>query len=123
IRVKAHYVYRIPLAAQWRLELEGDHYKLTVPPVQLQRPVAFDTASMDLTTTEKSVFSPAAAPNRENLVRHLGPELAQRGASPAYIDAQQSHAAQTVREFAQKWMLEQGKRIDRPIKVVFSGLN
>ncbi|HVE52200.1 MAG TPA: hypothetical protein VNB23_02325, partial [Ramlibacter sp.] len=121
IRVKAQYVYRIPLAAEWRLEPEGDHYKLTVPPLQLQRPVAFDTASMEIVTTEQGVFSPAAAPNRENAVRHLGPELAQRGASLAYMDAQQKPAEQTVTEFARKWMLEQGRKSDRPIKVVFNG--
>lgn len=123
IRVKAQYVYRIPLAEQWRLEPEGDHYRLTVPPLQLQRPVAFDTASMEIVTTEQSVFSPGAAPNRENAVRHLGPELAQRGASLTYMDAQQETAAQTVREFARKWMLEQGKKSDRPIRVVFNGPN
>jgi len=123
IRVKAQYVYRIPLAAQWRLEPEGDQYKLTVPPLQLQRPVAFDTTSMEIVTTEQSVFSPGAAPNRENTVRQLGPELAHRGASLTYMDAQQNTAEQTVREFARKWILEQGKRIERPIKVVFNGPN
>jgi hypothetical protein len=121
IRVKAQYVYRIPLAAEWRLEPEGDHYKLTVPPLQLQRPVAFDTRSMEIATTEQSLFSPGAAPNRENAVRHLGPELAQRGASLTYIDAQQKSAEQTVREFARKWMLEQGKKNERPIRVLFDG--
>jgi hypothetical protein len=123
VRVKAQYVYRIPLAAQWRLEPEGDHYRLTVPPLQLQRPVAFDTGSMEIVTTEQSVFSPGVAPNRENAVRHLGPELAQRGASQAYLDAQVPAAQQTVREFARKWMLEQGRKLQRPIRVVFDGPN
>ncbi|MBC5781519.1 hypothetical protein H8N03_01100 [Ramlibacter sp. USB13] len=123
IRARAHYVYRIPLAAQWRLEPEGDHYKLSVPPLQLQRPVAFDTAGMEILTTEQSVFSPAAAPNRENALRHLGPELASRGATPPYLDAQQRTAEQTVREFARKWMVEQGKRAERPIRVVFDAPN
>ena len=119
IRVKAHYVYRIPLAAQWRLEPEGDHYKLSVPPVQLQAPVAFDTHSMELATTEQSIFSPAAPPNRDKALRYLGPELARRGASLPYLDAQHRNAEATVREFARKWMLEQGKKPDRPIRVVF----
>jgi hypothetical protein len=123
IRVKAQYVYRIPLAAEWRLEPEGDHYKLTVPPLQLQRPVAFDTTSMEIVTTEQSVFSPGAAPNRENALRYLGPELAQRGASLSYMDLQQKTAEQTVREFARKWMIEQGKKSERPIRVVFNGPN
>lgn len=123
IRAKAHYVYRIPLAAEWRLKPEGDHYRLTVPHLQLQRPVGFDTANMEIVTTEESVLSPAAAPNREKALRHLGPELARRGVSPAYMDAQQRSAEQTVREFARKWMLEQGKKLERPIDVVFDGPN
>ena len=123
IRVKAHYTYRIPLADEWRIEPEGADYKLTVPPVQLQAPVAFDTSSVEIETLEKSIISPAAGPNRDNALRHLGPELAQRGASLPYVNAQHQAAEQTVREFAQKWMTQQGKRIDRPIRVVFDGPN
>jgi hypothetical protein len=37
------------------------------------------------------------------------------------LNAQQRNAEQTVREFARKWMLERGRKIERPIKVVFSG--
>jgi hypothetical protein len=122
IRVKAQYAYQIPLAAEWRLQLEGDRYKLTVPPLQLRRPVAFDTLGMQI-ETQAGVFSPAAAPNRENAIRHIGPELAQRGATAAYTDAQQATAEKTVREFAQKWMMEQGKKPARPITVVFTGPN
>ena len=122
IRVRAHYVYQIPLASEWRLELQGNQYKLTVPALQLRRPVAFDTSSMEIETKE-GVFSPAAAPNRENAIRHIGPELSQRGAAAAYIQAQQRTAEKTVREFAQKWMLEQGKKPARPISVVFTGPN
>jgi hypothetical protein len=122
VRVTAHYVYQIPLAAEWRLEPEGDHYKLTVPAMQLRRPVAFDTATMEI-ETQAGVFSPAAAPNRENAIRHMGPELATRGAAPAYIDMQQQSARKTVREFAQKWMMQQGKKSARPITVVFSRPN
>ncbi len=123
IRVKAHYVYRIPLAAQWRLEPAGQHYNLTVPPLQLQTPVAFDTTTIDIVTTESSILSPAVAPNRDRVLRHLGPELAQRGTGPAYMNAQQREAEQTVRDFAQKWMLEQGRKIERPIHIKFDGPN
>jgi hypothetical protein len=122
IRVKAHYVYQIPLAAQWRLEPEGDHYKLIVPPLQVRGPVAFDTATMEIETSQ-GVFSPAAAPNRENAIRHIGPELSRRGAAQAYLDAQQQTAQKTVSEFAQKWMIEQGRKPRRPITVVFNGPN
>ena len=122
IRVKAQYAYQIPLAAEWRLQPEGDHYKLTVPPLQLRQPVAFDTPGMQI-ETQAGVFSPAAAPNRENAIRHIGPELAQRGSTQAYMDAQRATAEKTVREFAQKWMLQQGRKPARPITVVFTGPN
>jgi hypothetical protein len=121
VRVKAHFVYQIPLAEEWRLVPEGDHYKLTVPPLQLRKPVAFDTGTMEILTTEASLLSPAAAANRENAIRYLGPELAQRGTAQSYVDAQQKNAEQTVREFAQKWMIEQGKKPTRPVRVVFAG--
>ncbi len=121
IRVKAHYVYRIPLAAHWRLEPHEQHYTLTVPPLQLQVPVAFDTASIEIITTESSILSPSVAPNRETALRHLGPELAQRGGGSAYLYAQQLEAERTVREFAQRWILEQGKKIVRPIHIKFDG--
>lgn len=39
------------------------------------------------------------------------------------MDAQQKNAEQTVREFMRKWMLEQGKKSERPIRVVFNGPN
>ncbi|MDH6593387.1 hypothetical protein M2165_003276 [Variovorax sp. TBS-050B] len=122
VRVQARYVYRIPLAAEWRLRPEGDHYVLTLPPLQLQAPVGFDTANMEIVTTEQSVLSPAAPANREKALRHLGPELARRGASPAYLAAQRQNAEQTVREFAQQWMREQnGRPIARPIRVEWRG--
>ncbi|MEJ5989426.1 hypothetical protein WG902_05470 [Ramlibacter sp. PS3R-8] len=122
VRVKAHYGYQIPLAAEWRLEPQGDHYRLTVPALQLRQPVAFDTATLAI-ETDNGVFSPAAAPHRENAIRHIGAELAQRGTSAAYLDAQQRTAEKTVREFAQKWMMEQGRKPTRPITVLFTGPN
>lgn len=118
IQVTASYVYRIPLAAEWRLQPAGDHYKLIVPPVELQLPVGLDTTDLKLATIEESLFSPAAAPNREMLLRQLGPELARRGASTAYLNMQQAPTQKTVREFATKWMLRDGRKIDRPIDVV-----
>lgn len=121
IRVTAHYVYRIPLASEWRLEpADGAGYRLVVPQVQLQAPVAFDTRSAEIATSS-SLFAPAASANRDKVLRHLGPELAQRGASAPYVDAQRQAAESTVREFAQKWMREQGKALRKPVRVVFQG--
>ena len=122
VRVKAHYVYQIPLAAEWRLQRDGQRYKLTVPAPQLRPPVAFDTKSMEI-ATDSGLFSPAAAPNRESALRNLGPELAQRGATAAYLEAQRPSAEKTVREFARRWMLEQGRKPDLPIEVRFTAPN
>jgi hypothetical protein len=119
VQVTASYVYRVPLAAEWRLDPKGDHYALTVPPVELQTPVGIDTADLRFTTVENSLFSPATAPHREVLLRQLGPELAQRGARPEYLAMQQPAAEATVREFAHKWMQRDGRKIDRPIRVNF----
>jgi hypothetical protein len=123
IRVRAHYVYRIPLAHEWKLELERDHYKLTVPQPQLQAPVGFHTEDFEIQTLTDGWFSPPAAANREALIRHLGPELAQRGAQAPYLEAQRPNAEKSVQEFARKWMLEQGKKATLPIKVAFSAPN
>jgi hypothetical protein len=119
IRVRAHYVYRVPLAAQWTLSLRGDHYALVVPQPQLQVPVAFHTQDMQVQTTESGWLSPPVAPNREAVVRHLGPELARRGAEAAYVEAQRAAAEKTVQEFARKWMVQQGTKTDLPIRVEF----
>jgi hypothetical protein len=121
IRVRAHFVYRVPLAAEWKLVRDSNHYLLTVPEPQLQVPVAFHTADMQIQTTESSWLSPAEAPNREAVVRHLGPELARRGADPAYLQAQRANAEKTVQEFARKWMLEQGRQPALRIRVRFQG--
>ena len=123
IRVRAHFAYRVPLAAEWKLTRDGDHYALTVPRPQLQLPVAFHTQDMEIQTTEKSWLSPPVAPNREAVVRHLGPELAKRGADAAYLDAQRASAEKTVQEFARKWMIEQGKQPALPVRVRFQQLD
>jgi hypothetical protein len=123
VRVRARYVYRVPLAAEWRLQLHGDHYRLTVPQPQLQAPVGFHTQDMEIQTTEQGWLSPPAAPNREAVVRHLGPELARRGSEPAYLTAQRPSAEKTVQEFARKWMIEQGKKTDLPVQVTFTSPN
>lgn len=122
IRVRARFVYRVPLAAEWKLVPRGDHYELTVPEPQLQVPVAFHTSDMQIQTVENSWLSPPAAPNREAVVRHLGPELARRGADPAYLHAQRSNAEKTVQEFARKWMIEQGGQPAAPVRVTFRGV-
>jgi hypothetical protein len=119
VRVRAHFAYRVPLAAEWKLTLHGDHYELAVPEPELQVPVAFHTDDMQVQTTETGWLSPPAGPNREAVVQHLGPELARRGSDAAYLQAQRPAAEKTIQEFARKWMLEQGSKATLPIRVVF----
>jgi hypothetical protein len=120
IRVRAQYTYRIPLADEWKLVREGSQWRLNVPQVQLGTPVPFHTNDVEIGTT-KGWLSPPVGPNRELLLKNIGPELARRGDSPAYLQAQKPMAEKTVVEFARKWMLEQGKGSELPIAVTFSG--
>lgn len=119
IKVTAHYTYRIPLAAEWTLRLDKDHYELVVPPLQAKTPVAFDTAGMQIRTEKGGWLSPAAGPNREAVVRHLGSELARRANQAEYKRLAEQSAAVTVAEFARKWMGEQFGPAQHPIRVRF----
>jgi hypothetical protein len=118
LRVRVHYTYRIPLAAEWKLVPRGAADDLAVPAPQLKEPVAFSTSDLEL-RTERGWFSPGSAENRERLLRELGPELARRGRQPQYLEAQRGQAARTVEEFARRWMQEQKLRADRPLRVMF----
>ncbi|TFY97790.1 hypothetical protein [Ramlibacter rhizophilus] len=120
VRARASYVYRLPLAAQWTLHRAGDHYRLTVPALELQEPVGFATDSMEIVTEQNGIFSPPKGENRERLIRELGPELARRGKQAPYLASAQAQAERTVREFAARWMREQGSEPALPIRVVFA---
>ncbi len=109
VRVTAHYTYRIPLAANWTLTLRQGRYELRVPALEPADPVAFDTQGMQVRTERTRWLSPAAAPNREAVVRQLGPELARRARQDHYLRLAEEGAAATVTEFAQRWLREQGQ--------------
>jgi hypothetical protein len=119
IKVTAHYTYRIPLEPQWTLRLERDHYELVVPPLEPKVPVAFDTAGMQVKTERGSWLSPAAGPNREAVVRHLGSELSSRAQRTENRKLAEQSAALTVAEFAGRWMREQQQPLQHPIRVTF----
>jgi hypothetical protein len=119
VKVTAHYTYRIPLQEQWTLRLKDGHYELVVPPLEPKSPVAFDTAAMQIRTEKGGWLSPDAGPNREAVVRHLGPELARRAQRPEYLQLAEQSAAATVAEFARKWMAEQLEPPRFPIRVRF----
>jgi hypothetical protein len=118
IRVRARYTYRIPLADEWRLVRDGQQLRLAVPQVQLGTPVPFHTDDVEIQSTT-GWLSPPVGPNRELLLKNIGPELARRGDSQPYLQAQKPMAEKTVAEFARTWMLEQGKGSDARIAVTF----
>jgi hypothetical protein len=121
VRIRAHYIYQVPLAAEWKLELRDGTYELTVPDLKPLHPVAFETMSMDIETKREGWFSPPSGPNRENVVRHLGPELNRRSLQAHYVSAQREEAALRIQEFARKWMREQGISSTVAIRVKFGG--
>ncbi|MBU1358662.1 MAG: hypothetical protein KKC85_14690 [Gammaproteobacteria bacterium] len=119
IRVPVHYTYRIPLAQNWTLRLEGDSYVLGVPAPQPLLPPGLDTAKAEFTSTQGGLLAPSAAANQANLLKNLGPELAQRAQRVDYLQQQMPAAEKTVKEFAEKWMKEQLKSPARPVRVEF----
>ena len=119
IRVPVHYTYRIPLAQSWTLRLDGDSYVLGVPAPQPLLPPGLDTAKAEFTSTQGGLLAPSAAANQANLLKNLGPELAQRAQRVDYLQQQMPAAEKTVKEFAEKWMKEQLKSPARPVRVEF----
>jgi hypothetical protein len=118
VRVPVHYVYRVPLAEAWELVPKGDHYELTVPGVQAQAPVAFDTSKLKIDTT-RGWLTPPSRSNEQTLIRELGAELGRRSGQEGYLALAQPHASKTVEEFARRWMKEQKLSSDKPIEVRF----
>lgn len=118
VRVPVHYVYRVPLAENWELTSRPDHYELTVPALEPEKPVAIDTAKLQIEST-RGWLTPPALRNERALMQRLGPELEQRGGKESYLALAQPQAAKTVEEFARKWMAEQGLSAGKPIRVQF----
>ena len=119
IRVPVHYTYRIPLAEPWTLKLKGDSYVLSLPaPVPLLPP-GIDTAKAEFKSESGGLLPPGNAANQANLLKHLGPELAERAQRIEYLRQQMPVAESTVKEFAEKWMKEQIKGSTKPVRVEF----
>lgn len=119
IRVPVHYTWRIPLADHWTLRPQGDTYVLSVPPPQPLLPPAIDIGKSEFRSEKGGLLAPAEAPNQAQLLKHLGPELAQRAQRIDYLREQMPAAEKTVQEFARRWMAEQAVRDGRPIQVEF----
>jgi hypothetical protein len=119
IRVPVHYTWRIPLADHWTLRPQGGAYVLSVPAPQPLLPPGIEIGKSEFRSDKGGLLAPAEAPNQALLLKHLGPELAQRAQRIEYLREQMPAAEKTVQEFARKWMAEQAVRDGRPIKVEF----
>ncbi len=122
VRVPVHYTYRIPLAAEWKLQFKADHFELTVPQVEPKFPAAIDLTKIEMRTKD-TWLSPGTQEHRESVLKNLLPDIDRRAAQRNYIDAQREYARKTVIEFAQKWMIAQNVEPNKrnlPIRVYFS---
>lgn len=120
IRVPVHYSYRIPLAGTWTLRPDGDGYVLSVPAPQPRLPPGIASDQAEFTSEQGGLLDPGEAPNQAKLLQNLGPELARRAQRIEYLREQMPAAEATVREFAQKWMAQQGAGPRRSVRVEFS---
>jgi hypothetical protein len=123
VRVPVHYTFAIPLTREWSLKFRGEYFELRVPKEEANIPPAIELDKLQMRTT-KGWMSPDVAANQVSLMKHLGPELAEKAKRADYVSAQRDEARKTVAEFARKWMVEQsaGKgKADYPIKVIFEG--
>lgn len=121
VRVPVHYTYRIPLAAEWKLQFKDDHFELEVPQAQPLLPPAVDLKKIEL-RTKTTWLSPGTQEHREALLKNFLPDIEKRAAQKNYLDAQREDARKTVVEFVQKWMIAQNVEPNKrgyTIKVFF----
>lgn len=118
IRVPVHYVYRVPLAQQWELRLRDGEYVLALPPPEPKLPPAMDTSKAEI-QTNGNWSSPSPVETTQGMLRNIVPELNRRALRPEYLALQRAVAEKTVAEFARKWMAEQVRTPQRPVRVVF----
>lgn len=123
ISAKAHYTYRIPLAAYWVLEKVSNdplQYRLKVPKLEPKLPVAVSLSTIRIINSG-SVFAPPG-PSLPRMLAYMQPLLDARANSPEYLRAQEANARKTVEEFARKWMRDGESKIPSTatIEVVFS---
>lgn len=119
VRLPVSYTYRVRLAETWTLKLVGNEYVLSVPPPEPLLPPGINISKAEFTSERGGLIAPSVLANREVLLKNLGPELAQRAQKPQYLNLQLGHAEATVKEFAERWIREQGGPTQSPIRVEF----
>ena len=123
IRVPATYRYHIELAPTWEVLRIGEVFKVITPPIKPSLPVAVDLAKMEKDVGGTWFLVPFNEVDDLNaLEREITRKLAEKAASPAYLQLQREHARKTVTEFVEKWLVTQQawKAAENPrIEVVF----
>ena len=131
IRVPATFNYHIELAPEWKITVRGKAIIVIAPRVKPTLPVAIDTARLEkLTSGAWSLFTGKA--ELDQLEKSITQSLAEKAATPQFIQLQREAARKTVTEFVAKWVLEQKRWkpsagyaiqvffVDEPIEVLGS---
>jgi hypothetical protein len=110
IRVPAVYRYHIELAPQWRVLRTGHVFTVVAPTVKPSLPVAVDLRHIEKQASGTWMLLPFTQTDAlDALEREITAKLAQKAASPAYIELQRAAARQTVTEFVSKWLVTQAQ--------------
>lgn len=107
IQAPAYYRYQIALAKDWQAVLQGNK-RLVVhaPALQPSLPVALDMALMQ-SYTQNGWGRMNREENLASLQQSIGPELARRAVSSAYLEMAREPARKTIEEFVRQWMLQE----------------
>lgn len=124
IRVPATYRYTVELEPEWRVTRSDGVFTVVVPKERPSLPVAVDFAEIERDVAGTWMLVPfRGAQDLARLEQGVSMRLAQKAGSREYRDKQRQHARQTVREFVQKWLVEQTRykhAKDDQIRVLFA---
>jgi hypothetical protein len=123
VRVPAVYRFHIPLAPEWRVVRADGVFTVVVPRVRPSLPVAVDFEGVQKDVAGSWILLPfTSEDDLELLERSITKRLEEKAKSRDYLDRQREDARETVREFTQKWLVEQTrwKRAEyKDIRVLF----
>lgn len=119
IQLQAIYRFHMPMAQRWPVQLRDGVAEVNAPAFQPSRPVAFDTASMQLWGRNGW-----ARFNKEEslqiLQRSLTQQLGERAQSPHYRELATEAARRTVAEYVRTWLIHHGQSVQE-VRVRFPG--
>ncbi len=124
IRIPAVYRYHIELAPEWKIVRTDEVFMVVTPRVNTRLPVAVDIAKMEKDVGGGWALVPFnEAEDMDALQREITRKLAEKAASPVYLQLQREAARKTVTEFVKKWLVmqEPWKAAQQPrIEVLFA---